>query len=186
MAIADPQAIHTPDELLAMPDGKHFELVGGNLVDRPMGSISSWIGGQLYRLIANYLDQHKLGWVWPADNSFQCFPDSTTTVRRPDVSFIRRGRLANEQLPTGHVPLAPDLVAEVLSPHDLAYEIDAKVRDYVSAGVRLVWVINPETRTVRIHRLDGSFGWLTEKDQLDGEDVLPEFRCPVSKLFPTA
>jgi Uma2 family endonuclease len=73
---------------------------------------------------------------------------------------------------------------EVLSPNDLAYEVDEKVLDYLAARARLVWVINPESRIVRVHRLDGSMSWLTELDYLDGEDVLPGFRHPVSQIFP--
>jgi len=83
----------------------------------------------------------------------------------------------------GHVRLAPDLVVEVISPNDLAYEIDEKVDEYETAGVKLIWVVNPETKAVRVHRADGAVMVLREKDELDGEDILPGFRCPVAELF---
>ena len=129
---------------------------------------------------------HKLGWVFPADNSYQCFPDAPDKVRRPDVSFIVLGRLPAEQLPEGHITIAPDLAVEVVSPNDRAYDIDHKVEEYISAGVRLVWVISPAGRTVRVHRADGTVALLGQKDELDGEDVLPGFSCAVCELFPPA
>jgi Uma2 family endonuclease len=75
---------------------------------------------------------------------------------------------------------------EVLSPNDIAYEVDAKVREYLAAGVRLVWVINPDGRTVTIHRPQGPGTVLHEQDELAGETVLPGFRCRIADLFPPA
>jgi Uma2 family endonuclease len=72
----------------------------------------------------------------------------------------------------------------VISPNDLAYEVDHKVGEYLNAGVTLIWVINPEARTVRIHRRDRSISWLEDQDELLGEDVIPGFRCRVSTIFP--
>jgi Uma2 family endonuclease len=83
----------------------------------------------------------------------------------------------------GYDDIPPDLVVEVLSPRDIATELDQKVEEFLRAGVRLVWVVNPDTRTVRIHRLDGSISGLHETDELSGEDVLPGFACPVAALF---
>jgi Uma2 family endonuclease len=105
-------------------------------------------------------------------------------VRKPDVSFIRRGRLPDERLPKGHVTIPPDLAVEVLSPNDLADEVDEKVKEYLEAGVLVVWVVFPKTRTVQIHRADGPIVKLTETDELSGEEVLPGFRCRVGEIFP--
>jgi Uma2 family endonuclease len=186
MAIVEAKSSYTPEDLLTLPDGDHYELVDGNLVERHMGAVSSWTGGILYHFLQVHCQANNLGWVWPADNGYRCFPDAPGKVRRPDVSFIRRGRLPDEQLPTGYVRIAPDLAVEVLSPNDLAYEVDGKVLEYLRAGVRLVWVVNPESRTVRIHRADGSTGWLLEHAELSGEAVVPGFRCAVRELFPPA
>jgi Uma2 family endonuclease len=87
-------------------------------------------------------------------------------------------------LPKGHVRIAPDLAVEVVSPRDLAPELDEKLEDYRKAGVRLVWVISPESRTVTIYRGDGSVSRLHEDDVLSGEDVIPGFRCEVRSPFP--
>jgi Uma2 family endonuclease len=64
------------------------------------------------------------------------------------------------------------------------YEVDQEVDDYLAAGVRLVWMVNPERRTVWVYRVDGPVRFLREPDELSGEDVLPGFRCLVSELFP--
>lgn len=99
------------------------------------------------------------------------------------MSFIRFGRLPAEQPPEGHIRIAPDLAVEVVSPHDLAYDVDSKVEDYLQADVRLVWVVNPVTRTVRVHRPDGPGTTLRLDDELTGGDVLPGFRCPLRDIF---
>ena len=71
----------------------------------------------------------------------------------------------------------------MISPNEKLYKVDQKVREYLEAGVPLVWVVNPEARTVTIHG-DKSVKLLRETDFLDGENVLPGFRCPVASIFP--
>jgi Uma2 family endonuclease len=173
----------TAEDLLTLPDGDHFELVDGKLVERNMGAQSSYVGMRLGRLLANFCEEPFAGWVFPADTSFQCFPNRPNLVRKPDVSFVRRGRFPNETLPEGHVRLAPDLAVEVVSPNDLFYEVEQKVAEYRSAGVPLIWVVIPPTRTVLIRRNNGTAGEVGESGELDGEDVLPGFRCRVAELF---
>lgn len=80
--------------------------------------------------------------------------------------------------------MAPDLAVEVLSPGDLAHEIVAKVEEYLAAGVQLVWIVDPEARVVDIYRPDNSNRRLRENDSLDGDTVLPGFRCRVMDMFP--
>jgi Uma2 family endonuclease len=173
----------TPDDLLAMPDGNNYELVDGELVERKMGWYSGWVGGRLFRFLAAFAEDNGVGWVTTADSSYQYAAGADTLVRKPDVSFVRRGQLPDEEPPEGHARLRPDLAAEVVSPKDLYYEVEKKVEEYLRAGVRLVWVINPATRKVRIHRLDGTITEVREDGELTGEDVVPGFRCPVSALF---
>ena len=176
---------YTPEDLLTMPDRDSFELVDGELVERNMGWKSSWIGGRLYFFLSTYCESRNSGWVAPADASYQCFPDDSHKVRKPDVSFIRQERLTADQEPEGHCRIAPDLAVEVISPNDLYSEVEVKVDEYLQAGVTLVWVIDPATHTVRVHRANGSVADLKEDDELDGENVLPEFRCAVRELFRT-
>ena len=175
----------TPEDLLAMPDGKRYELVDGELVERNMGWKSSRVGGRLYGYLFSFCEAQQLGWLAPADASYQCFPDAPKKVRRPGASFIRAERLPADQEPEGHCPIAPDLAVEVISPGDLYWRVEEKVDEYLQAGTRLVWVINPPTRSVRIHRPDGSINDIGEDGELDGEDVVPGFRCRVADLFRT-
>lgn len=173
----------TPEDLLAMPDGKDFELDDGELVERNMGWKASRIGSRVSHLLATYCDVHPVGWVAAADASYQCYPDAPSKVRRPDASFIRKERLPADEEPEGHCPIAPDLAVEVVSPNDMYYDVEKKVEEYLAAGVRLVWVVNPPTRSVRVHRADGSVSDLDENDELSGEDVIPGFRCLVKDIF---
>ena len=178
----------TADDLLTLPDRERFELVDGKLVELPMGMESSLVGGRLYRRLADYCEQPFRGWVLPADASYQFLPDRPNVVRKPDVSFIRPGRVPDERPVLGHIRLAPDLVAEVVSPNDLFYAVEEKVAEYRAGGVRLIWIIVPPTRTVLVRRLDGSAAEVREDGRLSGEDVVDGFQCPVADLFrlPTA
>jgi len=170
---------YSPEELLTRPDGDAYELVGGELMERKMGAKSSFIAGKIYARLDHFCDDRRLGWVFPEGTSFQCFPDDPDKVRRADVSFIRFGRLAREQPPEGHIRIAPDLAVEVVSLDDLAYDVDSNVEDYLQAGVRLVWVVNPVTRAVRVHHPAGPGATLRADGELTGGDVLPGFRCPI-------
>jgi Uma2 family endonuclease len=183
MSTVAAKRLYTPEDLLNMPDGDNYELVDGELVERNMGWNSSWVGGRLHYLLTAFCDANRLGLVAPADASYQCFPNSPNKVRKPDASFIRRERVPPKEEREGHCRIAPDLVAEVVSPKDTYSEVEEKVAEYLSAGVRIVWVIDPPTRTVRVHRANGTVTDLREADELDGEDVIPGFRCRVGELF---
>ncbi|MGQ0633709.1 MAG: Uma2 family endonuclease [Planctomycetaceae bacterium] len=183
MSTATQTGKHTPGELLTLPDAQRFELVDGELVERNMGFNAVLCGGQLYALLTTYVRTNPVAVVAPADASYQCFEGDPEKVRRPDVSCILIGRLPPSQERVGHCRVAPDGVAEVVSPRDAYYDIEVKVHEYLGAGVRLVWVVNPPTRSVRVHRLDGTMADLGENDELSGEDVLPGFHCRVGDLF---
>ncbi|MBI2477876.1 MAG: Uma2 family endonuclease, partial [Planctomycetia bacterium] len=123
----------TPEELLAMPDGKAYELVGGKLVERKMGAESSRIAQIINARVEIHASDNRFGLSWGADASYRIFGADARKVRRPDGSFIARGRLPNDQPPKGHIEIFPDLVVEVVSPHDLASEIEIKVEEYLQA-----------------------------------------------------
>jgi Uma2 family endonuclease len=179
-----PARILTPDDLLSLPDAVNYELVDGNLVERKMGSESSAIAMVIGVLLSNFVRGKSLGFVFGADGSYQCFPDAPDKVRKPDVSFIASARLPGGKPPKGHTKAAPDLAVEVISPNDLATEIDEKVAEYLAAGVKLVWVVSPNTRTVRVHRPgSGTIRSLSESETITGEDFLPGFECRVGEFF---
>jgi Uma2 family endonuclease len=187
MSILSPASTVTPEELEAMPDSVDFELVDGKLVERHMGLESSEIAARIIILIGIFLRDHRLGRLFGADAAYRCFPDVPDKIRKPDVSFIRNGRLPGDQTPTGYCPIYPDLAVEVISPGDLAYEVDEKVAEYLKVGVRLVWTVHPPTRTVRIHRPRsapaGPISELAGSDTVTGEEVLPGFSCNVAGFF---
>ena len=172
----------TAEELLHMPDGDRYELVDGELQELDRGAISSWVGNQAAKRITVFVDDNHLGWVFGSDAGY-CIYEDPNQVRRPDASFVARSRL--EELPERYLRVAPDLVIEVVSPNDRYYEVERKVDEYLEAGVRMVWVINPELRTVRVFRKSES-GPIDRHagDELSGEDVLPGFTCRVAELFP--
>jgi Uma2 family endonuclease len=175
----------TPEELMAMPDGGHYELVDGELRERKVSALSNLIALEISGLLHRQCRPHDLGWLFAADHGYQCFPWSPKRVRRPDVAFIRRERYSWEEIAAdGFTKIAPDLAVEVVSPNDLAEDAEEKVDELLRAGVTLVWVIHPVTRTVYVIRSDGTVSRLRAEDELSGEDVIPGFRCRVADIFP--
>jgi Uma2 family endonuclease len=176
-------SVITAEELLylSLPD-KQTELVRGRLVVRePPGYQHGVVALRIARLIANHAADHNLGVAVAAETGFKLFakPD---TVRAADTAFISRDR-APDPPPTGYLTLAPDLTVEVVSPNDRAGEVQGKVSDWLTAGSRLVWVIDPVRRRAVVYRADGSVALLSEYDMLDGEDVLPGFGCLLTALW---
>jgi Uma2 family endonuclease len=178
------QVQHTPEELLEITDRPMPELIDGQLVERPpMGRKADAVAANFLSVVHVYVKAHQLGVVNGAQGSYQIFPDDPKKVRIPDVSFARREKIPEEGVEEGHGKIAPDLAVEVISPNDLAVEVAVKVRDFLNAGVSMVWVANPDTSEVLIYRSDGTLALLRSGDVLDGGDVLPGFQCPVSDLF---
>lgn len=175
----------SPEDLLALPESEKYELIDGQLVEHSMSHAAVWVATQIACLLVMFLRKHPLGDVYGEGATYQCFPHDPFMVRKADVSFIRTGRLPPEQFERGHCRIAPDLAVEVISPNDLHYELSRKLEDYFLAGVPLVWLVNPETRTVTVYHDGGTqVAHLHEADRLTGEDVLPGFECLVSELFP--
>lgn len=187
MSALSAEMTYTPEELLLMGDqGKGFELVDGCLVEKNMGGLASSVACEIVYLLVVYGRMAGLGWVLDSEGSYQCFPDDRRKVRKPDVSFICRGRLLDERIPDGHLTIPPDLAVEVVSPNDTAYEVETKVQEYLNAGVPLVWVVNPQVRTVHIYRGDGTVERLREDATLTAPELLPDLHCRVSDLFTPA
>lgn len=162
-------------EHLHLPN-KQVELVRGRLVVRePPGTWHGAISAKLLRLLGNFVDQQRLGAVFAQDTGFKIGSDPDT-VRGPDVAFVRADQL-DRVARRGYAALAPDLVAEVVSPDDRPAEVLAKAADWLGAGTRLVWVIDPQRSEARVHRADGTASVVPEDGVLDGEDVVPGFAC---------
>jgi Uma2 family endonuclease len=183
MSIAEAKKQFTPEDLLRIPDGNRFELVDGELVELNVGAYASYVAGRAFALVHNHNEKKPQGWPFHEGTSYQCFPDAPRKVRRPDTSFVRFGRFPDEKPPEGHIQIAPDLAVEVVSPNDSYYEVNEKVEEFLRARVPLVWVIDPNQKTVNVRRPDGRDVTLRENDELTGEDVLLGFRCKVAELF---
>jgi Uma2 family endonuclease len=172
-----------PEDLLAMPDGDRYELIDGMPREKPMGAQSDEVAGLLLTQLNVYIRPRKLGRAYPSQTGFQCFPKDAKLVRMPDTSFVAAGKLPGDTTPEGYIKVAPDLAVEVISPNEMYEEVAVKVADYKSAGVKLIWVISPKTKTVLIRRADGTCAEVGEAGTLSGEDVIPGFACPVAELF---
>lgn len=171
----------TADQLLhvSYPD-KVTELIRGQLVVRePPGTRHGAIASRLAHFLTDFVYRNALGVVFAQDTGFQ-IASNPDTVRAPDAAFLTAARAAAIH-DRGYARVAPDLVAEVLSPDDRAGEVRAKVADWLAAGVRLVWVIDPRRRAADVYRAGGSVS--SGETRLDGEDVLPGFTCAVSDLL---
>ena len=105
------------------------------------------------------------------------------TVRAPDVAYVSTARIPPAGIPEGFWPLAPDLAVEIISPHDSADLVREKVRDYLTAGTPLVWVIYPRSIEVLAYTPDGRWHTFGPNDTLEAPDALPGFACPVAMLF---
>ncbi len=173
-----------PQDLLSMEDDGLFELVHGRLVEKRMASASNWIAGRITYHLTAHLLATGAGEVLP-EQTFLCFPDNPDQTRRPDVSLVVAARVPRPW-PPGHLTFPPDLAVEVLSPNDVAVELELKLDDYRSACVPLVWVVVPDLRMVRVHPLGGPMTELRNGDTLTGGDVLPGFVVAVADLFPPA
>lgn len=161
--------------------GRRYELVQGILVENPMGSPESFLAMELGRLLGNFVADRDLGFLYGADSLIALRP---RLVRGPDVCFVSWKRRPERTVPTEPISdLIPDLAVEVLSPSNTARELQKKLKEYFTAGVSVVWVIDPLKRIAEVHTAPDVKTSLDESGTLDGGDVLPGFRLPLSKLF---
>ena len=162
--------------------GKSTELVRGRVIVRePPGFYHGHVAARLLFVLGEHVYARDLGWLSAQDTGFKIESDPDT-VRAPDVAFTSKHR--GLEIPRrGYAPFAPDLAAEILSPDDRPGEVLSKVGDWLDAGVRVVWVIDPERREARVYRADGTQSSVGEDGTLNGESVLPNFSCQLADLF---
>jgi Uma2 family endonuclease len=174
----------TADQLFRLPDdGFRYELVHGELRKMtPAGFSHGKVVANLTGSLIAWTKAHDLGVVLGAETGFK-IASNPDTVLAPDIAFIRRDRVLELGETEKFWPGAPDLVVEVLSPGDTAYEVEEKVTTWLESGAAVVWVLNPKRRTVHVYRLKSPVQILTEPESLEGEDVLPKFRIQLSEIF---
>ena len=172
----------TAEELLVYSGAEHCELVRGELVVYEPPSFEH--GATVMAIaapLAAYVRQRALGTVVVESGCvLQRDPD---TVRGPDISFVSRARLSPDRIDETYFEGAPDLVIEVLSPSNTRRQIREKVADYLAAGARLVWVVDPRAEHVVVHRATGPAEVVPWNEPLDGGDVVPGFTITIAELI---
>ena len=184
-AAADEARLLTADDLLRLDaKGARGELIRGVLHETmPAGREHGEIAAKLTIRLGVFVEPRNLGRLTTSDAGVRLERDPDT-VREPDVAFFSAERSPPGERVTGYAEVAPDLVVEIASPGDSRREVYDKARMWLSHGVRLVWTVHPDTRTVEAHRADRPVATLGEDDSLDGLDVLPGFACAVRAVFP--
>jgi Uma2 family endonuclease len=173
----------TIEEFETLPLEGRWELIDGEPVAMtPSADESSSIGATIITLLGSFVRPRGLGRLYGADGGFVLFPDRPM-VRVPDAAFVRAERAPQGQARRSFPRLAPDLVVEVLSPSDRASEVVAKLEMYQEAGVPLIWLVDPEQKTITIIASGKSTRVLQSGDTLEGGDVLPEFSVAVAEIF---
>ena len=174
----------TAEQLLQTSGLGRCALVRGELVMMsPAGEEHGVIVMNLSAPLSTLVRRKGLGRVFGAETGFVIARDPDT-VRAPDVAFVRAERLS----PTpgkGFFPGPPDLAVEVVSPSDRASEVLAKMHEWLDAGCRTVWLVDPETRTVTVYRSRSQIRVLATSDSLSGEDIVPDFSIPITEVFGT-
>lgn len=172
----------TGDDLLSAGDVGRCELVAGRIVPMsPTGVPHAACESRIDAALRRHVDAHGLGVVLVGEVGIYTQRDPDT-VRAADVLFVGHERFARAAR-TGYLDVAPELVVEVLSPGDARAELAAKLREYFAIGVRVVWVADPRTHTVRVHRGPTAARELGPGERLSGDDVLPGLDVAVDDLF---
>ncbi len=174
----------TAEELLRLPDdGFRYELIRGELRKRTLAGAEQ---GRLTTMLMVSLYQHvqvdKLGVAYAGGTGFLLSSDPDT-VRAPDGAFVRRERLEEVGAVKGYWPGAPDLAVEVISPGDNYSEVESKVADWLEAGSRMVVVVDPRRREVKVHRSVSEIRVLGEGEVLEEGEVVPGWKLPIDELF---
>ncbi len=174
----------TTEELLELPRGEfRYELVKGELKRMsPTGDEHGRVTMELASPLYQYAKLNNLGRDYAAETGFKLESDPDT-VRAPDIAFVSIERIQAAGSIQGYRSGAPDLAVEVISPGNTKREMAEKVKEYFESGARMVWVISPKLKTVTVYRSLTDITTLTEKDTLDGGEVVPGFQISVAEIF---
>ena len=169
----------TAEEFWAECKLKRAELVDGEVIEKmPVGEAHAYIAINIGAILREWARSRNAGRVYGELG----YVLGEGLVRAPDVSFVAADRLTSQRPSLRLFHGAPTLAVEVVSPGDLAGEVEAKVREYLAFGVSMVWVVYPEVRAVTVRTPDGSRAYGAD-DTLSGEPVLPGFEVAVSEIF---
>lgn len=183
--LASPRRRLTEEDLVRIPeDDKLRELVDGELREwMPPGPNHGAIELELAARLQQYVKGHHLGHVMCGEVHFRV-KGNIHHIRMADVAFVVAGKYPNERPPRPIDATQPDFVAEVISPDDPAWMVQEKVRDWLSTGLRLLWLVYPESNQVVVYHADGSAPTVEQDGVLDGGDVFPGLQLPVRTFLP--
>jgi Uma2 family endonuclease len=164
--------------------GRLYELVDRTLVEKPMGHPEAYLAQELGYFVRHFLATHDLGFITGADDLVEVMPG---LVRGPDLCFTSWSKLPDKRVDGDQISgIIPDLTVEVLSPSNAPGEIRRKLKEYFLGGVRVVWVIDPRTRSADVYTAPDRKTTIDESGILKGGVVLPGFGLPLAKLFERA
>ena len=178
-----PELLTAADLMRLHSEGIRGELIMGVLHQTVATGIEhGQIVARLIIRIGNVVEPGRLGRLFGSDAGVR-LERGLDTVREPDLAFISAARLPLDVRVRGYAEIVPDLVVEIVSPSDRPVAVHDKAQMWLRYGVRLVWVVNPETRTILTMPADGPAHTLYEDDTLDGGEVIPGFSCLVRDVF---
>ncbi|MEM9941447.1 MAG: Uma2 family endonuclease [Planctomycetota bacterium] len=184
MATDTRQSITAADELFAMPsDGNRYELVNGVLkMMSPAGSEHGDITARITFLLTRHVYDGDLGKVYAAETGF-LISTSPDTVRAPDTCFVSHERLSTVHPTRGYLPLAPDLVIEVISPNDRFSEVEAKAKQWLNAGTKIVLVADPQNLSLKSYRKGSSIETFESGEIFAADEVCKDWTLEVDDAF---
>lgn len=163
------------------PRKRLCELIDGVLVEKAMGYTEAVLALYLGRLLDEFVRPRNSGLVTAPDGTVRLWAGR---VRIPDLAFTSWDRMPGRKRPRAPIPeLAPNLAVEILSESNTRKEMAEKRKDYFTAGVELVWEIDPANRTVDVYTSLATKTTLSEADHLDGGTVLPGFNLALRTFF---
>ncbi len=172
-----------PEFAVSADDSSFYEIIDGRRVEmQPTGAYEIALASALSEYLGPFARQSKLGVV--VCEMLFVLDIVRDLRRRPDLAFVSYPRWPEPTIPQASAwDVVPDLAVEVVSPTNTAEEIDEKIVDYCAAGVRLVWVLYPNSGRVYVCKSANHIDVLEQTDELNGADVLPGFRLPIQSLF---
>ena len=175
--------LEASEEMVSPPGDGLYEMIDGKPVEKVMGASEVDIMSMLGIFLGHFAMIRQIGKV-EIEMLFD-FGHPDHPKLRPDVAFISYQRWPKGQkIPSENAfSVVPDLVVEVVSPTNLANEVEGKIVEYIKAGVRLVWIVYPTTARIYVHDGSSTVRVISRDGELDGGDVLPDFRLPLQTLF---
>lgn len=176
--------LHTPADLLRAPDNNTLELVNGALVQKFASVRSSIVKGNILFSLMTFLNKNPVAEAYMGSLGYQCFKGDSPKIRKPDVTVVRRDRLAGlGGSDPDFMPIAPDLAVEVIAPGETFYDLNERRKDYLEAGFPLIWVVDPKMKTITIRPTGRRPVIYVIGDEIGAEPLLPGFLCRVSELL---